>query len=147
MVGKYSSISKMTLYFWAPSEMTTGCYEVSFLWFANAREAETLQLSDARSPRLTVYHGKRPEFARWGCSRIELIRTLFAKHNFGVICFSLYGGFMRLCKILHNFWTRRRKIRLFGQSCMDSFLSVFSAGISYFVIKLKAKSNNRWTSS
>ena len=33
------------------------------------------------------------------------------------------------------------------QSCMDSLLSVFFAGISYFVIKLKAKSNNQLTLS
>ena len=32
-----SAISKMTLYFWASSEMMTGCYEASVLWFANSR--------------------------------------------------------------------------------------------------------------
>ena len=45
MVEKCSSVSKMTLYFWALSEMTTVWYEASFLWFANAWGQGTAELT------------------------------------------------------------------------------------------------------
>ena len=40
----------MALDFCAPSEMTTGCYEVSFLFFANARRVGTLLATKCPAP-------------------------------------------------------------------------------------------------
>ena len=58
MLDKCSSYSKTAVFenldFGTPSEMTTGCYEASFLLFANAREVGT-PLTMPSPPRLILY--------------------------------------------------------------------------------------------
>ena len=58
----------MTLDFWAPSEMTTGCYEASFLLFANARGPGPINYQMSGLPEFIVYQIPgvclRPVYAR-----------------------------------------------------------------------------------
>ena len=50
-----------------PSEMTTGCYEASFLLFANARGAGTLLI--AKCPAHGTHHDQMPGVCPGGDAR------------------------------------------------------------------------------
>ena len=71
---KWQCLTAWNPWLWAPSEITTGFYETSLLLFTNARWGDTLYCQ-MPGPRDSSWN-KCPGFARGGCSRLELTRTL-----------------------------------------------------------------------